>query len=270
MPKENIDYSNTIIYKIYCNDKTINDVYVGHTTNFTKRKHQHKLCCTNLNNKLKIYKTIREHCGWDNWNMIEIAKYNCKDKTEARIKEQYHYDDLNSSLNSCSPYTDKNKFFCSTCNINCTTKNVYETHINCSLHNKNAQLNNDDTTKNEQNEPTDYYCEICEYNCCKKYNYKRHILTAKHIKTTKDIQNEELGQNEKYKCINCNKIYKDRVGLWRHKKKCIETIVFDSSYNEIKLLTNLVLEVVKQNQELISQNNDFQKQNQELQKMLLK
>ena len=124
-------------------------------------------------------------------------------------------------------------------------------------------------TKNEQNEPNEYYCETCEYNCCKKYNYERHILTAKHIKTTKDTKNEELGQNEKYKCINCNKIYKDRVGLWRHKKKCIETIVFDSSYNEIKLLTNLVLEVVKQNQELLSQNNDFQKQNQELQKNVI-
>ena len=51
-----LDYSNTIIYKIYCNDKNINDVYVGHTTNFTKRKHQHKLCSSNLNNTLKIYK----------------------------------------------------------------------------------------------------------------------------------------------------------------------------------------------------------------------
>ena len=28
MPKENIDYSNTIIYKIYCNDDTITDIYV--------------------------------------------------------------------------------------------------------------------------------------------------------------------------------------------------------------------------------------------------
>ena len=125
------------------------------------------------------------------------------------------------------------------------------------------------TTKNEQNELNNYYCEICDYNCCKKYNYERHILTAKHIKTTKAIKNEELEHNEKYKCINCNKMYKDRAGLWRHKKKCSETIVFDSSYNEIKMLTNLVLEVVKQNQELITQNSEVQKQNQELQKNVI-
>jgi len=122
------------------------------------------------------------------------------------------------------------------------------------------------TTKNEQKEQPIYFCKICDYDCCKKYNYERHILTSKHIKTTKSHKNEEFEQNEKYKCNNCNKIYKDRAGIWRHKKKCVENIVFDSSYNEIKMLTNLVLEVVKQNQELITQNNEVQKQHQELQK----
>jgi hypothetical protein len=45
---------------------------------------------------LKIYKIIRENGGWDNWNMVEIAKYNCNDSTEARIKEQLHYEELNA------------------------------------------------------------------------------------------------------------------------------------------------------------------------------
>jgi hypothetical protein len=36
MPKDDIDYSNTIVYKIFCNDQSINDVYVGHTTLFYK------------------------------------------------------------------------------------------------------------------------------------------------------------------------------------------------------------------------------------------
>ena len=54
MPKDDIDYSNTIIYKIYCIDKTITDFYIGHTTNVTKRKYYHKSSCNNLDNKLKI------------------------------------------------------------------------------------------------------------------------------------------------------------------------------------------------------------------------
>ena len=51
MPKENIDYSNTIIYKIRCKDINVSDIYIGHTTNFVKRKNQHKtLIIDNLSN----------------------------------------------------------------------------------------------------------------------------------------------------------------------------------------------------------------------------
>ena len=107
MPKNNIDYSNTIVYKIYCKDELITDIYVGHTTNFFVRKYQHKISCKK--SEVKIYKTIRNNGGWDNWNMVEISKYNCKDSIEARIMEQKHYEELNASLNSCPPYNDKDK-----------------------------------------------------------------------------------------------------------------------------------------------------------------
>ena len=104
MPKEEIDYSNTIIYKIFCKVKSITDVYVGHTTNFTQRKYAHKLACNSSTNKLKIYNKIRQTGGWDNWDMIEIAKYNCKDHTDARIKEQEHFEQLTCNLNSKNLY----------------------------------------------------------------------------------------------------------------------------------------------------------------------
>ena len=53
-----VDYSNTIIYKIYCKDECITDIYVGHTTNFIQRKSGHKAACNNEKNDLKIYKII--------------------------------------------------------------------------------------------------------------------------------------------------------------------------------------------------------------------
>jgi hypothetical protein len=270
MPKENIDYSNTIIYKIYCNDKTINDIYIGHTTNFTKRKYQHKLCCSNLNNKFKIYNTIRQHGGWDNWNMLEIAKYNCKDKTEARIKEQHHYDELNSSLNSCPPYVDKNKYFCSTCNINCNTKNVYETHINCSLHNKILH-------KNGVSIPFKFYCSICFVKCFRKSEWLRHIQTDKHKNNENCEISNGLATNFSSNVCTCGKHYKDRSGLWRHKKKCIfinnnqNTEIINKEETEIisEITPELILNIIQQNQEfknlLIEQN----KQNQEFQKQML-
>ena len=47
MPKKEINYQNTIIYKIVCNDLNVKDVYVGNTTDFTKRKWSHKSDCYN-------------------------------------------------------------------------------------------------------------------------------------------------------------------------------------------------------------------------------
>ena len=85
MPKVNVDYSNTIIYKLACNDETIKDIYVGHTTNFTQRKYAHKINCNNeksSNYKLKVYEFIRNNGGWKNWEMIEICSINCKNKLE--------------------------------------------------------------------------------------------------------------------------------------------------------------------------------------------
>jgi hypothetical protein len=98
MPKIEIKYSNTIIYKIYCKDETIKDIYVGHTTNFIKRKYEHKKCYNMLSNKHEIYNAIRKNGGWENWDIIEIAKYNCKNHTEARIKELEHYEILKPKL----------------------------------------------------------------------------------------------------------------------------------------------------------------------------
>jgi hypothetical protein len=65
------------------------------------------------------------------------------------------------------------------------------------------------------------------------------------------------------KCANCNKEYESRSGLWRHKKTCTYVKpVEEKNPMEMAFLTNLVMEVVKNN-------SDLQKQNQELQKKML-
>jgi len=106
MPKKEIDYSKTIIYKIVCNDLNVKDIYVGHTTDFTKRKARHKYDCINHNStkrNLKVYESIRENGNWENWSMIEIEKYYCNDCNEARSRERYWYELLNAKLNTICP-----------------------------------------------------------------------------------------------------------------------------------------------------------------------
>lgn len=106
MPKSIIDYTNTIIYKLCCNDISINDIYVGHTTNFTQRKNQHKRS-TNSNNQIRVYQFIREHGGWDNWEMIEIENYSCNNLNEAHKRERYWIETLKAKLNCNNPITTK-------------------------------------------------------------------------------------------------------------------------------------------------------------------
>jgi hypothetical protein len=70
-----------------------------------------------------------------------------------------------------------------------------------------------------------------------------------------------VSQEEKvltYTCNVCDKIYKSRVGLWKHTKKCKnleETTANEINTNETeyKMLTALMLEMVKSNSELQKQ-----------------
>ena len=112
MPVKDIDYSKTIIYKIVCNDLTIIDIYVGSTTNFTKRKSQHKsnIKIEAQHSQYKIYKIIRDNGGWENWSMIQIELYPCTNGNEARERERYWYEQLNASLNMRCPITDRKEY----------------------------------------------------------------------------------------------------------------------------------------------------------------
>ena len=85
------------IYKICCDDLP-DFVYVGSTKAFRERKYQHKKKY-NKEHSQKIYTTIRENGGWDNWRMVIIEECGEINFTQARIKEEEHRVKLNANLN---------------------------------------------------------------------------------------------------------------------------------------------------------------------------
>jgi len=104
MPRKVINYDNTIIYKIVCRDLSKKDTYVGHTTNFTQRKARHKSNSIDKNYfGNRLYDFIRSNGGWENFDMIEIQKYKCKDFYEACKYERQWIETLNSRLNMVCP-----------------------------------------------------------------------------------------------------------------------------------------------------------------------
>jgi hypothetical protein len=106
--------------------------------------------------------------------------------------------------------------------------------------------------KNKQKTSNCFYCIDCDYKCYRRFNWDRHILSTKHKKSQnrnkkeiKTEQNEPIEQTVlgNYTCEYCNKSYKSRNGLWRHKKKCIKE---DKVNNE----KDLMLIIIKDNIEL--------------------
>ena len=108
-----------------------------------------------------------------------------------------------------------------------------------------------------------YNCESCDYRTSKKSSYDKHLTTAKHA--TFSVSNLVAQSCSEHKCVNCDKIYKSRVGLWGHKKKCKKE--YEKCDEELLNNSNLILEILKDKPpaenndslivELLKQNQDF-------------
>ena len=91
--------------------------------------------------------------------------------------------------------------------------------------------------------PILFYCNICMINCNRKSEWDRHIKTKKHIGNKMET-NGNQNISTTLSC-DCGRQYTNRSGLWKHKQKC---------KNDTNIqLTNLVLEVVKSNQDMQKQ-----------------
>jgi DNA repair exonuclease SbcCD ATPase subunit len=97
MPRTTPDYSKGIIYKICCKDPEVTDVYVGSTICFRKRKYTHKSDCKKR--QFYVYQFIRENGGWNNWEMIEVERYQAIDKQDLLKRERHWLEELKASLN---------------------------------------------------------------------------------------------------------------------------------------------------------------------------
>ena len=103
MPTGKVDYQKGLIYTI----RTRDSVYVGSTTNYTKRKNDHK---SNINiRQQKLYKTIIENDY--EWDMKPYQLFPCNSKLELEIEEERIRKEISADLNmnSCSG-VDKEKF----------------------------------------------------------------------------------------------------------------------------------------------------------------
>ena len=95
------------IYKIYCIDESIEDIYIGSTINIKNRLMGHKTSCNNIKGKtynLKVYQFIRNNGGFDNWRMEVIHEAECEtNRDKEQIEQEY--------INTCKPKLNERKSY---------------------------------------------------------------------------------------------------------------------------------------------------------------
>ena len=106
-----------------------------------------------------------------------------------------------------------------------------------------------------------FYCKHCDYGTGRKSSYDDHILSAKHQKHTIGNGLESNGNQNpskfcasKYSCKKCEKDFKNRSGLWKHKQKCSSKedtdCEFEDEIHKSDELTEFMKYLMKENFEM--------------------
>jgi hypothetical protein len=293
MPKTTIDYKNTNYYLISCNDKNVTEKYIGFTTNILQCRYAHKYNCTNKNSKKYgnyLYDVIRYYKGWNNWTLEILATHNLSTHYEAKQKELEYINLYEPSINffmlqnntkkiahdnsSVENISDKiivnqiksgkkwqkvaknyKNYKCQKCNYFTNKKNHYEKHIKTIKHIE-IQIQNEEIheTPNQEIHETQ----------------NQETIKMQIIEKCENVKPDLF-------CKKCEKPYRDRSGLWRHSKICsvsvpdaVDTIENsnintnivnnESNVSDTNNLTNLVMKLLSQNQELTQQIMELSKQ----------
>ena len=196
MPKTPMDYSKCCIYKIeHIDDESL--VYVGHTTNFDKRKTSHKSGCYNENDthyNLKVYQMIRQNGGWDMFKMLEVEKYPCADKREADRRENEVMKELRACMNTNNSFRTKEE--------------ITEYHTNYrELHKEKIQER--EKKYYEQNKP-------------KKQEYNKEYYESNKQKILHQMKESYETKNVKVKCECGCEIVKSKLKQHQARKKHLE------------------------------------------------
>jgi len=199
------DYANTIIYKLINYDYP-DLVYVGSTTNFTKRKQHHKESCHNpnsLKHNFKIYVSIRENGGWESWNMIKICDFPCNDRREAEQEEDRYMLELKSNLHMRRPFQTKEtrqEYFHNRKDIKCEYDKRRRAEKGDEIKRMKREAYHRDKEKNKEKNKEAYHknkeknTQLITCSCgvmMQKCRKSAHEKTKKHLKYISSLSSEE-------------------------------------------------------------------------------
>jgi hypothetical protein len=105
-----IDYANTWFYKLACKDLTILDCYIGYST-FKFERTSTGLRDTSKSSGRTVFKFIRKHGGFENFNITQIASRVCDNKSEALSELRRYHDEYKPTLNGRIPSRGQSEYY---------------------------------------------------------------------------------------------------------------------------------------------------------------
>lgn len=97
--KKDNSLKNFCIYKI-APKQECKALYIGSTSNFNRRKNQHKKNSKNKFKKEVLYEFIRALGGFDNFICEKVLEFPCETREEGLKKEKEYIEKLNATLNT--------------------------------------------------------------------------------------------------------------------------------------------------------------------------
>jgi hypothetical protein len=103
----------------------------------------------------------------------------------------------------------------------------------------------------------EFTCDLCDYKTSRHSQYQRHITTSKHQNNEKSTfcqqKSTKINNYSSELVCSCGKVYKERTGLWRHKKKCKIDNETDEKNDSLKSIDKdeLIIQLLKQNAKLM-------------------
>lgn len=212
MTDAEVDYSNTIFYKLRCADPLNKSLFVGHTVDFSASEERHRTL--SKVDEAAVHREIREGGGWENWRMEMLGVRDCANQSEAQRVEKEFARSLGGQMLS---------------------------------------------------ETSNFHCAACDYRCTSKFLWRQHCSTKKHLRKTTEPAIDAAAADEVaacgFNCEGCSKNYKQRSGLWRHRKRCrskgvrggavsvldIKEIMHDMLANDTKMKEEMMSQMRQQN-----------------------
>jgi len=208
MPKYNIDYQRSKIYKLCCRDVNITDCYVGSTSNMIRRKSQHKNTCNNEKSKaynFNVYQFIRNTGGWCNWDMVLVESFPCDSKHELHTRERYWMETLHATLNRSVPTRSKKEYR----EDNADKVKEYTRE----LYKKNSEKIKESCRKYRENNVEEGREKAKKY-----YEMNSEKIKERHREFYKtNIEQIKEKKKEKISCLHCDEII-GRASMTRHIK----------------------------------------------------